>query len=76
MKIGIVGLGLMGASFGRALNKTKNHQVYGFDINEQVMLKAELLSAMDRPLTIKDAKKLDMLVISVYPRDFKAVAEE
>ena len=76
MKIGIVGLGLMGASFGRALHKTTNHTVYGCDINENVTLKAQLLSAIDKPLTLKNACKLDMLVISVYPRNFKEVAEK
>ncbi len=76
MKIGIVGLGLMGASFGRALHKTTNHTVYGCDINENVTLKAELLSAIDKPLTIENVGELDMLVISVYPRNFKEVAEK
>ena len=71
MNIGIVGLGLMGGSFGRTLLKKTNNKVFGYDINPSVMLKGEMLNAYLEPLTNDNAKELDMLIISVYPEYFK-----
>ncbi|MBQ4443471.1 MAG: prephenate dehydrogenase [Clostridia bacterium] len=70
MNIGIIGLGLMGGSFGRTLVKRTPHTVYGWDVNPAVMQKAELLRAYHEPLTENNARTLDMLVVSIYPRDF------
>ena len=75
MNVGIVGLGLMGASFGRALRAKGKAKVFGADIAEDTLLKAELIGAIDGVLDEKSATEIDMLVISVYPRDFKKVAE-
>lgn len=76
MNIGIVGLGLIGASFGKSLKKVTENKVFGYDINPDVLLKAELVGAIDSPLCDDDVKSLDMLVISVYPRSFKDVAKK
>lgn len=76
MKIGIIGLGLMGGSFGRVLVKKTNHTVYGYDINENAMKKGEMLLAYHERLTTQNAKELDMLVVSVYPKAFKKVLQE
>lgn len=70
MKIGIIGLGLMGASFGRMLKDRANATVWGLDLDPAVMLKATLIGCIDKELTEKAAKELDLLVVSVYPRDF------
>lgn len=75
MNIGIVGLGLIGASFGKSLKKVTENKVFGYDINPDVLLKAELVGAIDVPLCDENVKSLDMLVISVYPRSFKDVAK-
>ncbi|MBR2384380.1 MAG: prephenate dehydrogenase [Clostridia bacterium] len=75
MNIGIVGLGLIGASFGKSLKKLTDNKVYGFDINPDVLLKAELVGAIDEPLNETKVADLDLLVISVYPRAFKEVAK-
>ncbi len=73
MNIGIIGLGLMGASFGRTVKKLTDCTVYGYDISESVMLKAELLGAIDKNLDENSAKEVDLLIISVFARDFKSV---
>lgn len=73
MNVGIIGLGLMGASFGKTLIKKTNHVVYGSDISELTMVKAELLSCITYRLTESDYAKLDILVIAVYPRAFEEV---
>lgn len=75
MNIGIVGLGLIGASFGKSLKKVTEHKVFGYDINADVLLKAELVGAIDAPLCDDNVASLDVLIISVYPRSFKEVAK-
>ena len=76
MKIGLIGLGLMGGSFGRTLVKKTNHTVYGYDISEQVMQKGEMLNAYHEKLTKDNAKDIDMLILSVYPDYFESALEE
>ncbi len=75
MKIGIIGLGLMGGSLGKTLIKSGEHTVYGLDINKAVMLKAELIKAIDAQLDENNAKDLDMLVISTYPSGLRSSLE-
>ena len=75
MKVGIVGLGLMGGSFGRVLVK-KGHEVFGTDRAESVMLKAEMMRAITCPLTHASVGELDLLVIALMPEDFASVANE
>lgn len=68
MNIGIIGLGLIGASLGRAVIKRTSHKVYAYDILPEVMLKAEMLDAYNEQLTDANAAELDMLIIALYPR--------
>ncbi|MBQ4098640.1 MAG: prephenate dehydrogenase [Clostridia bacterium] len=76
MNVAIIGLGLIGASFGKSLIKNGEHRVYGYDINPDVLLKAELVKAIDEPLTDDNIDGVDLLIISVYPRSFKSVAKK
>ncbi len=76
MNVAIIGLGLIGASFGKSLIKNGEHRVYGYDINPDVLLKAELVKAIDEPLTDDNIDGVDLLIISVYPRAFKSVAKK
>ena len=71
MNIGIIGLGLIGGSLGKAITKKTTHKVYGFDISPDVLMKAELLSAIHSPLI--DYKTLDLLIIAVNPRAFEKI---
>lgn len=70
MNIGIIGLGLMGASFGRTVKGRTDSRVFGLDLDGAVLLKASLCGAIDEELTEENAKGLDLLVVSVFPRDF------
>lgn len=74
MKIGIIGMGLMGGSFGRALVR-RGFTVYGYDKSPEVMLKAELMRAFSAPLGKDNAKEIDMLVVAVKPSLFKPATE-
>ena len=73
-KIGIVGLGLMGASFGRLLVQ-RGYEVYGADRDPAVMARALMAKAYSEPLTEETAKEVDLLVVAIFPRDFKGAAE-
>lgn len=75
MKIGIIGLGLMGGSFGRTLIR-RGFTVYGYDVNPDAMLKAELMRAFTAPLTEKTARTVDLLVSAVKPSLFKNATEK
>lgn len=67
MNIGIIGLGLIGGSIGRATKKKTLHRVYGKDIDQEVMLKARLCSAIDYELNEEVLKDIDLLILSLYP---------
>ncbi len=76
MNVGIIGLGLIGASFGRTIKNKTEDRVFGYDIDQTVMLKASLIGCIDGELNEESAKEIDMLVVSVYPRDFSSVCEK
>lgn len=76
MKIGIIGLGLMGGSFGRTLVKKGEHEIYALDIKESAMLKGEMVKAYHERLTKENAKELDLLVVALYPKQFMSAVEE
>ena len=73
--VGIVGLGLMGASFGRLLVKN-GYTVFGADISPAVMQKALLAGAYTEPLTRDNAGEADLIVFAIYPRAFEGAARE
>ena len=75
MVTGIIGMGLMGGSFGRTLMRL-GLPVYGSDISENALIKAEAAGAMAERLTKENAGELDLLVTAVNPSDFPAAAEE
>ena len=75
MKIGIIGLGLMGGSLGKTLKKIGGHEVFGYDNQETVMLKADMLGAINAPLDETTAKDIDMLIVSLYPSSFVSSIE-
>lgn len=74
-KVGIIGLGLMGASFGRVLVRN-GYEVFGADRSEGVMQKALLAKAYVEPLTKENAGEIDLLVIAIFPRDFEKAVRE
>lgn len=69
MKIGIVGLGLIGGSIAKALKELTNHDVYGSDLQESVVYKAKLMEAIDGPLTDEMLAQCELVIIALYPKD-------
>lgn len=67
MKIGIVGLGLIGGSIAKAVKQNTEHQVFGSDLLEPVIYKAILLEAIDEKLTEEQVGECDILIMALYP---------
>ncbi len=69
MKVGIIGLGLMGGSFAKTLKKNEI-TVFGYDVDENTLAKAKLVGAIDEELNEDTVKEIDLLVIAVNPDKF------
>ena len=67
MKIGMVGLGLIGASMSKAL-VLLGHTVWGTDTDEHTLKYAMLTGTVSKELTDGDVPELDMLMLAAYPR--------
>jgi len=67
MKIFIVGLGLMGASYATGLSQ-KGHQVFGFDKNQNVIDKA-MKDRIIMGSSVDLIKESDVVILCLYPKD-------
>lgn len=67
MKVGIVGLGLIGGSIAKAIKQNTEHEVYGTDLLEPVILKAKLLEAIDGKLEEDMTAACDYIILALYP---------
>lgn len=76
MKIGVVGLGLIGGSFCKAIKEKTSHECFGMDINSEVIKKAISVSAIDKELEVKDLKNCDILIVSLYPKQTVSFLKE
>ncbi len=68
MKIGVVGLGLIGGSFARALSDSGKHEVYGLDRNRSSLLAAKMVGAITDELSEDNIGKMDIILIALYPQ--------
>ena len=69
MKIGVVGLGLIGGSMAKAVKYRTEHTVYGWDASEVVRCSARLVEAVDGFLEESgDPADCDMVIIALYPQ--------
>lgn len=66
MKVGIVGLGLIGGSAAKAF-KAASHTVYAYDINPTVLGYARLDGTMDKELTKSTLQQCDLLLLTATP---------
>lgn len=67
LKIGIIGLGLIGGSLARTIVNRTNHVVYAYDSDESALKLGSLLHAYYHVLTDDDVASLDMLIVALYP---------
>ncbi|MBQ3116484.1 MAG: prephenate dehydrogenase [Clostridia bacterium] len=75
MKIGIIGLGLIGGSLGRVIVARTDSTVYATDIDKKAMLNGKLLEAYHIELNDENVKELDLLFLSLYPDALEEVLE-
>lgn len=68
MTIGIIGLGLIGGSFARALKKYTSHTVLGYDLSSEAEYKAICENAVDGILNDNLLNKCDLLIVALYPK--------
>ena len=62
MKIGIVGLGLIGGSMAKSIKARTSHTVYGIDLDQETMTLARLCGAIDRPLDEETLPQCDLVL--------------
>ncbi len=67
MKIGIVGLGLIGGSFAKAFHANTEDQVFGYDNDPLAIKLANLTESMDGELSDQTIGECDYIFLSVYP---------
>lgn len=73
MNIGIIGLGLMGASFAKRLSPQKDKTIYGIDQNEQTIQTALELNIIKEGSTDpgKLIKECNLIILALYPTMIK-----
>ncbi|MDO5560018.1 MAG: prephenate dehydrogenase/arogenate dehydrogenase family protein [Oscillospiraceae bacterium] len=76
MKILIIGLGLIGGSFCKAITSKTNHTVYGYDLDKSVLDKALKAGCIEMALDPSQFGTADMSVICLPPQAAMRFAEE
>lgn len=73
MNIGIIGLGLMGASFAKRLSPQKDKTIYGIDQNKQTIQTALELNIIKEGSTDPSQliKKCNLIILALYPTMIK-----
>ncbi len=67
MKVGIVGLGLIGGSLAKAYKASGQAEVYGWDTDADTMLLAKTVEAIDGTLDETVLPDCDLLLLALYP---------
>lgn len=67
MKIGMIGLGLIGGSLAKALHKNTDHTVLGYDRDPGVILKAKAIGAITEELNTEQIGECDLVIVALYP---------
>lgn len=68
MNIGVVGLGLIGASLAKSIKKNTSHTVFGLDKDKSTLDFALLGNTVDCELNKDNLKLCDYVFIAVYPQ--------
>ena len=66
MKVGILGLGLIGGSLARAY-AMEGHTVYVADLNKAMLTFAQLAGAVHGELTEETIRQCDLILLAIYP---------
>lgn len=74
----VVGLGLIGGSYIKALRKLQVKKIIGLDIDKNVLRRACTLNLLDEALTEADErlKEADVIICALYPQQIKGFVEK
>ena len=67
MKIGIIGLGLIGGSLAMSIRRHTEHTVLGFDINREVVLRARAMEAIHDALDEGSLPSCNIVLVALFP---------
>lgn len=67
MNIAVVGLGIIGGSFAKALKKYTNHYVIGLNRTKETLAKALEQGAIDEAGSEESLAKADLVILCLYP---------
>ena len=67
MKVGIVGLGLIGGSLAKAIRERTAHRLFLYDRDPSVMEEAELLGLNEKVFTGEVVGECDVVILALYP---------
>lgn len=67
MKIGIVGLGLIGGSMAKAIKKNTDYPLYGYDIDSSAVSSALQQEAIDGSFKLSELNTFDFVILGLYP---------
>jgi prephenate dehydrogenase len=76
MKIGIVGLGLIGGSLGRTIVARTDNTVYAFDLDSDAMRTGALLKAYHEVLSDENIGEMDLMIFALYPKALRIALKE
>lgn len=68
MKILIVGLGLIGGSYCKAITSYTNHEVYGLNRNQKVIEDAVKCGCIIRGADTSELDLFDMVIVCLHPQ--------
>lgn len=68
MKVGIIGLGLMGGSLAKAISFGTEHTVWGTNRSPEAVQKALFVGAIQKELNKNDLQECDLVIVSLYPQ--------
>ena len=64
MKVGIIGLGLIGGSLAKAFRRDGSVTVYGWDADKTITEFAQIANAIHGELTDERVEELDLLLLA------------
>ena len=67
MKIGIVGLGLIGGSMAKSIKRGTEHTVFGADLSDETITMARMSGAIDGELTGDEIGQCDIIMAAIPP---------
>lgn len=68
MKIGIVGLGLIGGSLAKTYKSNSDNEIYGYDTNKPILDIAKMSGVIDGVLDVSKISVCDCIFIALYPK--------